>query len=114
MRTRIEPTRPASVVYMATAMPSLIRPIEDFMATLSAASRPAIGDSMIMKPMIVPSKPSFIRVSETNAPKPCRDLSGLGRTLVCNRSAFRKHRQHRTQLSLCHLKRLDDYHDNDT
>ena len=66
----MEPTRPASVVYMATAMPSLISPIDDFIAALSAASSAAIGASMMMKPMIVPSRPSFISVSETNAPNP--------------------------------------------
>src|SRR5437016_4113848 len=52
---------------MATATPSLINPIEDFMATLSAASRPAIGASMMMKPTMVPSRPSFISVSEAMA-----------------------------------------------
>ena len=34
----MEPIKPASVVYMATAMPSLIRPIDVLMAALSAAS----------------------------------------------------------------------------
>ena len=66
----MEPTSPARVVYMATAIPSLINPIEDFIATLSAASRPAIGASMMMKPTMVPSRPSFISVSEAKAPKP--------------------------------------------
>ena len=66
----MEPTRPASVVYIATAIPSLISPIEDFIIDLSLASSPAIGASMMMKPMIVPRRPSFMTVSLANAPKP--------------------------------------------
>ena len=46
-----------------------------FMAALSAASRVAIGASMMMKPMMVPSSPSFISVSETNAPNPLEPRS---------------------------------------
>ena len=48
------------MVYIATAIPSLISPIEDFIIDLSLASSPAIGASMMMKPMIVPSRPSFM------------------------------------------------------
>ena len=58
------------MVYMATAMPSLISPMDDFIAALSAASSVAIGANMMMNPMIVPNRPSFMSVSEANAPKP--------------------------------------------
>ena len=57
-------------MYIATAIPSLISPIEDFSIDLSLASRPAIGASMMMKPMIVPSRPNFMSVSLAKAPKP--------------------------------------------
>ena len=46
-----------------------------FMAALSAASSVAIGASMMMKPTMVPSSPSFISVSDTNAPNPLEPRS---------------------------------------
>ena len=53
---------------MATAMPSLIRFIEDLIVLRSPGSSPAMGASIMMKPMIVPSRPSFISVSLAKAP----------------------------------------------
>jgi len=42
------------------AMPSLIRPMELLIEARSAESRPAIGASIRMKPMMVPRSPSFM------------------------------------------------------
>ena len=56
------------VLYIATAMPSLIRPIEFFTDARSAESSPAIGASIRMKPMMVPRSPSFISASLANEP----------------------------------------------
>ena len=49
------------------------------MVALSLASSPAIGASMMMKPMMVPSRPSFISELLAKPPKPFEPLSRSAR-----------------------------------
>ncbi len=57
------------MVYIATAVPSLVGPRRGFGPGLSLASSPAIGASVMMKPMIVPTA-QFRRRVAGERPKP--------------------------------------------
>src|ERR1044072_5200767 len=64
----MEPIRPASVVYMATAMPSLIRPIEDFIATLDRQStRPNSSHTDIYPLSLHDALPILLNTDEDGA-----------------------------------------------
>ena len=63
------------MVYIATAMPPLMTFIDDFIDVGSKLSSVAIGNSIRMKPTIVPSRPSFNRASPAKAPNCIGDLN---------------------------------------